>query len=273
MMIRKRLGELDLVADVSPNIPAFAAQIAFGVLCFAAAFLTRELVDIFTLGARPFSLIFPAVMISTLYGRWPAGLITFSLAFLHAWYFVLPFEQSFAFENSADRARTVVNGTAALVILFFTEVFRSAVWQATWERDEELKTQELLMRELEHRTKNNFAMVSSLLSMQVRKTASDDVKPALSKAAARVQSFAAIHETIYTSDKYASDILLKSYLTPLIEQLGKGLFEDRPVEIELNCPNGIIPRERALPAHSKLGCDKSPILLESKENGRWPTQS
>tara|TARA_R110002111_G_scaffold236440_1_gene297633 strand:+ start:506 stop:1081 length:576 start_codon:yes stop_codon:yes gene_type:complete len=24
-------------------------------------------------------------------------------------------------------------------------------------------------------------------------------------------------------------------------------------------------------AHSILGCDKSPILLESKENGRWPT--
>ena len=29
----------------------------------------------------------------------------------------------------------------------------------------------------------------------------------------------------------------------------------------------------SIEAHSKLGCDKSPILLESKENGRWPTQS
>jgi hypothetical protein len=26
-------------------------------------------------------------------------------------------------------------------------------------------------------------------------------------------------------------------------------------------------------AHSILGCDKSPILLEGKENGRWPTLS
>jgi hypothetical protein len=26
-------------------------------------------------------------------------------------------------------------------------------------------------------------------------------------------------------------------------------------------------------AHFILGCDKSPILLESKENGRWPTLS
>jgi len=26
-------------------------------------------------------------------------------------------------------------------------------------------------------------------------------------------------------------------------------------------------------AHSKLGCEISPILLESKENERWPIQS
>ncbi len=245
-MTRKRLGEFNLVADVAHVMPAMVAQVAFGVLCFAAAFLTREVVDMFTPGAGPFSLIFPAVMISTLYGKWLSGVVTFSLAFLHAWYFVLPFEQSFAFENPADQARTVVNGVAALVILFFAEVFRSAVRQVTTERDAELKTQELLMLELEHRTKNNFAMVSSLLSIQLRKSASDDVKQALSTAAARVQSFAAIHETIYTSDKYAAEISLKSYLTPLIQQLQRGLFQDRPVQIKLDCSPGLIQRQRAL---------------------------
>lgn len=245
-MIRKRLGEFDPVAKFSPRIPALVVQAAWGVLCFAAAFLTREFVDVFTPGAGPFSLIFPAIMLSTLYGRWQAGLVTFCLAFLHAWYFVLPFEQSFSFENPTDQARTVVNGTAAFVILFFAEVFRAAVRQATWERDQELETQALLMRELEHRTKNNFAMVSSLLTMQERKSASEEVKQALMIASARVHSFAAIHETIYTSDKYASDISLKSYLKPLVDQLEMGLFGDRPVKIEIDCPSAFIPRERAL---------------------------
>ena len=245
-MIRKRFGEFDPLADTSVTLPPLLVQAIFGSLCFCVAFLMREFVDIFTPGAGPFSLIFPAVMLSTLYGKWQSGLLTFGLAFLHAWYYVLPFEQSFAFENPTDRARTVVNGTAALVILFFAETFRSAVRQVSAERDRELKTKELLMLELEHRTKNNFAMVSSLLSMQMRKEPSEEVRQALMTASTRVTSFAAIHESIYTSDKYEAEIPVRNYLAPLIAQLERGLFEDRSIRISLDCPDTWIPRDRAL---------------------------
>ena len=245
-MTKWRLSELDPIDEFFNGYPRLPIEIAFGTLCFVAAWLTREFVDLFSNGAGPFSLIFPAIMISTLYGRWPAGLVTFFLAFLHAWYFVLPFPQSFLFENPADRARTIVNGSAALFILFFAELFRAAVRRATRERDAELKTQHMLMRELEHRTKNNFAMVSSLLAMQQRESQSPEVTRALSSAATRVQSFAAIHQTIYTAEKYSNDIYLPQYLAPLTQQLESGLFEGRNVRIGLECDPVDIPRERAL---------------------------
>ncbi|QIE44344.1 DUF4118 domain-containing protein [Pseudohalocynthiibacter aestuariivivens] len=245
-MYRQRLGELDFFEDLPSRWPRFPVQIAFGVACFAVAWLTREFIDLFSNGAGPFSIIYPAIMISTLYGRWQAGLVTFALAFLHAWYFVLPFENSFAFENPQDLARTIVNGSAALVILFFAEVFRAAVRFAAAERDAELHNRELLMIELEHRTKNNFAMVSSLLSMQQRRSGSEDVKQALSSAAARVQSFAAIHETIYTSSRYSDKLSLRPYLEALLAHLQSGLFATRPVRIDLACDPVEIPRDRAV---------------------------
>lgn len=245
-MTKWRLSELDPIEEFFSGYPKLPVEIAFGALCFSAAWLTREFVDLFSTGAGPFSLIFPTIMISTLYGRWQAGLVTFILAFLHAWYFVLPFPHSFLFENPSDRARTIVNGSAALFILFFAEIFRAAVQRATRERDAELKTQQTLMRELEHRTKNNFAMVSSLLSMQQRESQSPEVKHALSSAATRVQSFAAIHQTIYTAEKYSNDIYLPQYLAPLTRQLESGLFEGRNVQIGLECDPVEVPRERAL---------------------------
>ncbi len=245
-MIRRRLGEFDPIEKLSASYPRLLLQAGFGVLCFGAAYATREFIDMFSVGAGPFSLIFPTIMISTLYGRWQSGLVTFCLAFLHAWYFVLPFPQSFAFENAEDGARTIVNGSAALLILYLAEVFRAAVRRSSSERDQELETQHLLMRELEHRTKNNFAMVSSLLSMQQRDSASEEVKHALMSAAARVQSFAAIHETIYTSAKYSAEVSLAQYLEPLIRQLERGLFDGRPVTVALKCDPVSVPRDRAL---------------------------
>ena len=245
-MFKRRLSEFDPIEALAGRIPRPAVQLVFGVTCFGAALLVRAVIDLFTPGAGPFSLIYPAIMISTLYGRWQSGLVTFCLAYLHAWYFVLPFPSSFTFENSGDLARTVVNGSAALTILFLAEVFRAAVWRASRDRARELETQTYLMRELEHRTKNNFAMVSSLLSMQQRRSGSDEAKEALMIAAGRVQSFAAIHETIYSAQKYSAEIELRHYLEPLVRQLERGLFDGHRVRIVLDCDMVSVPRDRAV---------------------------
>ncbi|MBF9045305.1 DUF4118 domain-containing protein [Rhodobacterales bacterium HKCCE4037] len=245
-MIRQRLAKIDFLSKRASAFDSLLIQLLFGAACFALAVLAREAVDMVTPGAGPFSLIYPAIMISTLYGRWTAGLVTFFLAFLHAWYFVLPFNGSFAFENPNDMARTFINGTAALVILGFAEVFQSEVRRVTKAHAEELALQAVLLRELEHRTKNNFAIVSSLLRMQERSNASPEVKDALRMAAIRVQSFADIHETIYTSDRYVDTINLSTYLGCLVHQLERAFFEDGKVRIVLDCPPAQVPRDRAV---------------------------
>ncbi|MFZ3582238.1 sensor histidine kinase [Loktanella sp. DJP18] len=245
-MLRRKLSEFDLVDDLAGRLPRLVVQAGFGLLCFLAALVIRALIDMFAYGAGPFSLIYPAIMIATLYGRWQAGVVTYLLCFLHAWYVVLPVVYSFRFAELGDPSRTFVNGVAALFILFFAEVFRSAVRRARQERNREITVQNLLMRELEHRTKNNFAMVSSLLSMQQRRTTSAEARAALMSAATRVQSFAAIHQTIYTTDHYSGDVTLQHYFTPLVRELERGLFDGHRVTITLDCDPVSVNRDRAL---------------------------
>ncbi len=246
MVALRRLADFDPIKMLSGYCPPLVAQILFGFLCFLAEYLIRTMIDTTATGAGPFAPLFPAVLISALYGRWQSGLVTFCLAFLHTWYFVLPEVGSFHFVHETDFGRTMVNGAVGLIILFFAHLFRAAIDRATQERDQEMAAQRLLMRELQHRIKNNFSMVAGLLSIQRRTTQSEEVQEALISASTRVKSFALIHETIYASEGYTADVPLAPYLLPLIGQLEVGLFSDRPVRIVLVCDPASVPRERAV---------------------------
>jgi len=230
---RERFVEFDIADRLRVGIPAIWIQIAFGLFCFVFAVLARMGVDAVFIAAGPFSLIYPAILISTLYGRWLSGMTTFLLAFLHAWFVVLPAHYSFSFEIPGDGARTLVNGCAALFILLFAEIFRRAIRRATLERDRQIRTTNTLIRELEHRTKNNFSMVSSLLNMQSRSHHSREVKEALDMASSRVNSFAAIHDSIYSSGDFQEEIDLSVYLKSLCESLRKAFAENSNIEITL----------------------------------------
>ena len=63
-----------------------------------------------------------------------------------------------------------------------------------------LETQAVLMREMQHRVKNNLQTVASLLSLQKRRAESSEAADLLGLSAARVQSIAAVHELFSAED-------------------------------------------------------------------------
>lgn len=221
-------------------------MVIFGLLCALAAILLRGLLSFGIGGAGPYSLIYPAILISTLFGRWRAGLVCFIVSFLYAWYFILPFPGSFQFENAQDAPRTLINGAAAFVIIIFAETFRRAVQRAVAERDVELAARELLLKELDHRTKNNFAMVASLLDMQRRQQVNEEAQGVLTVAAARVQSFAALHTSLYSGRAFIEEVSMSDYLASLRDDLQRALFETGRIEISLTSDDFMMPRDRAL---------------------------
>jgi two-component sensor histidine kinase len=81
-----------------------------------------------------------------------------------------------------------------------------------------LKEKEVLLAEVQHRVKNNLAVIIGLLNFQNEAAESDETKNALRDAKNRVMSIAMVHNQLYRKDDLTR-INLNSYLSELITEL------------------------------------------------------
>jgi len=79
---------------------------------------------------------------------------------------------------------------------------------------EQIHRNEILMKEIHHRVKNNLQIISSLLRLQSFETDDEQVKAHFDEAIGRIRSMALIHEKMYHNDDM-SEIDLPSYLISL----------------------------------------------------------
>ena len=88
-----------------------------------------------------------------------------------------------------------------------------------------LKEKEVMLAEIHHRVKNNLAVVSGLLQLQVIKSESTEVTKALSDSQLRIQSIALIHEKLYSNDSLAF-INFDKYIEDLIKTIEKTYVDE-----------------------------------------------
>lgn len=89
-----------------------------------------------------------------------------------------------------------------------------------------LDRNKLLMHELHHRIKNNFQIISSLLSIHADSMENEREQQFLLESVSKIHSLALIHEMLYHSDSFAF-ISTKTYFVSLIEDLKSVFHEER----------------------------------------------
>jgi|GEM_PF-791950 len=80
-----------------------------------------------------------------------------------------------------------------------------------------LKEKEVLLREVNHRVKNNLQIVSSLLFLQSRDTENAEAREMINEAHQRIQTISVIHQKLYQESQYDS-VEFDTYLSDLIRQ-------------------------------------------------------
>jgi two-component sensor histidine kinase len=235
----RALAERDLIGDTRPPLKS-ALQIAFGIAFALAGVALRFLIDGLWQGAGPFGLMVPIVLVATLFGHWQAGLVCLIITSLHAWYFVLPPEGSFAFVDPGDGPRVLVNIGAGVFVVVLAELFRSTMQNALVDR-------ETLLRELEHRVKNNFTSVASMLRLQIRQNAKNQsALTALQAALGRVESYALVNRYLYRNNHYTGMVDMNSYLEELCKSLEGSVTQAKPITIRRSIEKLSMPRDRAI---------------------------
>jgi PAS domain S-box-containing protein len=112
-----------------------------------------------------------------------------------------------------------------------------------------LEQKEVLFRELQHRIKNSFMMISGLFSMEIDKAETDETRTALTQMRARVASISALYSMLRAADK-STRVMADDYIRNLMESLlmdgpVRAKHELEPVEIaaRMISPLGIIINE------------------------------
>lgn len=106
---------------------------------------------------------------------------------------------------------------------------------------------ELLLREIHHRVKNNLQIINSLLNLQSRKTTNEEVLAMMQESSSRINSIALIHNKLYQQQS-----LNRLNIQDYIEQLGAHLLSiynvgKKRVRFEVEANNVSLDIDTAIP--------------------------
>ncbi|MEK9524751.1 sensor histidine kinase, partial [Streptomyces venezuelae] len=99
-----------------------------------------------------------------------------------------------------------------------------------------LEQKELLLKEVNHRTKNNLQLIVGLIQLQVRQLSDHDARAALMDTSRRIMSISTVHERLYQSDEVGA-VEASSYLSQVIAGIQATAPHEALFELDLDSVN------------------------------------
>ena len=107
---------------------------------------------------------------------------------------------------------------------------------------------EILLKELEHRVKNNLQIVSGMLGLQNRATKNAEAKRIILKAQMRIRTMALIHEKLYQLSEAIGEIDFRDYTHDLMALLLDSHAQAATdVQVEIEMPHNRLDISKAVP--------------------------
>lgn len=129
----------------------------------------------------------------------------------------------------------------------FAEATRSVVAHEDRLKKAEIK-QELLIKEIHHRVKNNLQIIASLLNLQANRIRQPEARAEFASARDRVRALATLHRHLYSEGELHT-LNMKSFLEELCGQLFQaiGEKEGRRIRLAIDAPEIVMSTDQAVP--------------------------
>lgn len=157
-------------------------------------------------------------------------------------------------ENQSKQRTVIILSVGSfilLMLLFFVyrlQVLRKKAYQKVAEQRDIIEKREkekaLLLKELNHRVKNNLQMVSSMFSLQAGQFRGEPAADALVAARRRIDALMLIHQKLYRED-VDTHIKLADYIKELTDNLVYGFGKE--VDLKLNLSDAKLYIDSAIP--------------------------
>ena len=119
------------------------------------------------------------------------------------------------------------------------------------------KQKENLLKEIHHRVKNNFAILVSLINMQMAQTKNPELVQSLTNLQLRIRTMALVHEMLYRSKDF-ENISFADYLRSLASVIA-GTYNRRDIQLTFEADESVMDIEASIP----LGLIVNEILSNS----------
>ena len=126
----------------------------------------------------------------------------------------------------------------------YSEELEGKVRERTEKLNKRNKENEVLLKEIHHRVKNNLQMITSLINIQQRRTI-PEASEALLATKRKIRSISLIHEHLYKSSDI-SKITLKDYVNKLTEMIIESFKKEGQIKKEIRVSHQLIDIEVAI---------------------------
>ncbi|MFP5454771.1 MAG: sensor histidine kinase, partial [Alphaproteobacteria bacterium] len=199
------------------------ADLLIAAAAIGLATAGRLVVDIFAPGVAPFAFVFPFIILASLVAGARAGMIAATACLILIWYFVIP--PARPFEISATQAIGLFVAAFSLFLaVAVISAFRSTVLRLREEERRHVEFLSLALREVDHRTRNNFQIAASLLISRAMSHADPDVQDELRAAAGRLQSLASVYSNLALSSADLTTVLLHDHLRDVCDRIREAML-------------------------------------------------
>lgn len=137
-----------------------------------------------------------------------------------------------------------VMASVSLVILFINSVQKTRSRLLIEKKNEE---NEVLLKELHHRVKNNLQVIYSLINLQKRRLETPELNQSLSMVQNRIKTMSLVHQNLHENESF-KEVNLASYIKTITEYLlSLYLNEEKEISIQLNIDPSIeMPMDRSI---------------------------
>ena len=130
----------------------------------------------------------------------------------------------------------IIMAGISLVILVINNIQKSKSKQLIESKNEE---NELLLKELHHRVKNNLQVIYSLINLQKRRLDSPELHQSLSMVQNRIKTMSLVHQNLHENDNL-KEVNLESYIKTISDYLKSLYFrEEKEINIQIDIENSI----------------------------------
>ena len=207
---------------LSGKLPPILVEVGIGLGLTVLLALARVVLVPWTGESAPYALVFVAVVGSALLGGWRSGLVALVAGQMLIWLFVLEPRGSLSLKP-VDVAGLFLASLAQLVTLAILSLYQREVERAWSAREDQMGLVEKALKEIDHRTSNNYQTVIALILGQAKTAKDDGVRQALRQVADRIRAIANASRKLAVSSENLEQVRIAEHLQDLCEEVEKGL--------------------------------------------------